>query len=169
MLRLLSRVQSPRDLYRQLQTIADDLSVFEQALLLLTADLVQTPVSLPELPSMPAPPVPPALRLPGLPRCVGVSKPCWEPANAPLGMCIRHFIHTFGHKYANSRKYVGDHGEYTCELCGLSWPVALTYTPRQKVEGYKREALAAIRTRCPKRVLTDRAKAILEASGTGVV
>ena len=162
-----------RNLRSQCQIAADDLAVVERAFIDIYRTMYRSvalsvalgaPLGLTRKPSPP--------KSPGLPRCSERCKstdaPCKQAADAPMGLCITHFLSLFGHAYANSytirnrhkrTSYAGDHGTCTCRLCGATWVFASYVIPRS--EEYDRLQREALRTICPLKALSARAREII--------
>lgn len=152
---------------RQLQTAADDLAVFEGALLWLHSQFPLRYVSLDnhenrELIKRVIHPAASLLRKPDLPRCVGISlttgKSCRQPQERPKGLCALHFIR-FAHSYGGSYDWpsgIGGHGMYTCRLCGRKWRYVTGTGESRFIAEIEAERAAAIREVCPaKKYLWD--------------
>ncbi len=108
--------------------------------------------------------------LPGLPRCsehaISRGGPCRNPATAPFGLCIGHFLPLFGHASTWTPSFNQQWATRTCRACGISWRSTNGETPTHLIHQLKAEDRAAIRTICSARTLSPRACEIASREAT---
>ncbi len=146
---------------RELQDIADDLAVFESALIIMRDQLPpKAPRMIPtEMPAIRRPAYTPSIRKPELPRCVErrgryPDEQCREPQSRPKGLCVLHFArfaHNYGANYSWPHGQSG-HGQYTCRLCGRQWRYVTCSGDPGLISEVRAETHAAIREVCPSKM-----------------
>ena len=142
---------------RALQAAADDLGVVETALIALYSSIRRDIPQAMECRVKPVfSPKPAPIQKPDLPRCCAVRPngggQCKQPATAPHGLCIQHFLGRYGHTYGGAYTFTKNYGEYHCKNCTKSWRYPRGDTPEPLRRELEEEQRQAIRTECPAKV-----------------